>query len=82
MLRHFKTTSSPRSRKSSPEYSRILSAAVINSGFRQMLLKDPVKAICGGYSGEKFDLNNDDKSRLASIRAASLAEFAAQLSNI
>ena len=82
MLRNFKTTSSPRSGKSSPEYSRILSAAVINSGFRQMLLNDPVKAICGGYSGEKFDLNSDDKSRLASIRAASLADFAAQLSNI
>jgi len=82
MLRNFKTTSSPRSLKPSPEYSRILSAAVINSGFRQMLLKDPVKAICGGYSGEKFDLNSADKSRLASIRASSLAEFAAQLSNI
>ncbi len=82
MLRNFKTTSSSRSLKSSPEYSRILSAAVINSGFRQMLLKDPVKAICSGYSGEKFDLNSADKSRLASIHAASLAEFAAQLSNI
>ena len=82
MLRNFKTISSARSVKSSPEYSRILSAAVINSGFRQMLLKDPVKAICGGYSGEKFELNSDDKNRLASIRAASLAEFAAQLSNI
>jgi hypothetical protein len=82
MLRHFKTTSRPLSRTASPEYSRILSAAVINSSFRQMLLKDPVKAVSGGYSGEKFDLNNDDKSMLASIRAASLAEFAAQLSNI
>jgi hypothetical protein len=82
MLRHFKGTSSPRSQTASQEYSRILSAAVINSSFRQMLLNDPVKAVCGGYSGEKFNLNNDDKSRLASIRAASLAEFAAQLSNI
>ena len=82
MLRNFKATSSTRSQTSSPEYSRILSAAVINSGFRQMLLKDPVKAICGGYSGEKFDLNNDDKNRLASIRASSLSEFAVQLSNI
>jgi hypothetical protein len=82
MLRHLNTHSSPRSQIASPEYSRILSAAVINSGFRQMLLKDPVKAVCGGYSGEKFNLNNNDKSRLASIRAASLADFAAQLSNI
>jgi hypothetical protein len=82
MLRNFKPTSNPRSAKSSPEYSRILSAAVINSGFRQMLLKDPVKTVCGGYSGEKFDLTSDDQNRLASIHAASLAEFAAQLSNI
>jgi hypothetical protein len=34
------------------EYSRILSAAVINSHFRHMLLNDPVKAISNGYSGE------------------------------
>ncbi len=81
MLRNIKTTSDPRSVRPSPEYSRILSAAVINSGFRQMLLKDPVKAVCGGYSGKKFNLNSDDKVRLASIRATSLAEFAAQLSN-
>ena len=82
MLRHFNTTPSPRSQKASPEYSRILSAAVINNSFREMLLKDPVKAVCGGYSGEKFNLNSEDKSRLASIRASSLADFAAQLSQI
>ncbi len=82
MLRHFTTPQELHTRKTSPEYSRILSAAVINAGFRQMLLKDPVKAVCSGYSGENFNLNNDDKSRLASIHAASLADFAAQLSNI
>ena len=75
MLRHQKPSSSP-------EYSRILSAAVINNSFRQKLLKDPVKAVCGGYSGEDFNLNNEDKNRLASIHASSLADFAAQLSNI
>ncbi|MDP2966785.1 MAG: hypothetical protein Q8N39_12240 [Pelolinea sp.] len=82
MLRHFNATFSPRSQMASPEYSRILSAAVINNSFRQMLLKDPIKAVCGGYSGENFNLNNEDKSRLASIRASSLADFAAQLSQI
>jgi hypothetical protein len=82
MLRHFKSSYNPRSQMSSPEYSRILSAAVINTSFRKMLLKDPIKAVCSGYSGEIFNLNSEDKNRLASIRAASLADFAAQLSQI
>ena len=64
------------------EYSRILSAAVINSRFRQMLLKDPVKAISNGYSGEQFDINSEEKVRLSVIRATSLADFAAQLSQV
>jgi hypothetical protein len=55
---------------------------VINSKFRDMLLSDPVKAISCGYSGEQFDLDHEDKSRLATIHATSLAEFAAQLSRI
>jgi hypothetical protein len=82
MLHHIKSSYSPCSRTPRPEYSRILSAAVINTGFRKMLLKDPVKAVCGGYSGVIFNLNSEDKNRLASIRAASLADFAAKLSQI
>ena len=62
------------------EYSRILSAAVINNHFRQMLLNDPVKAISNGYSGEQFEINSEEKSRLSTIKASSLADFAAQLS--
>ncbi|MDO9545531.1 MAG: hypothetical protein Q7J07_02130, partial [Pelolinea sp.] len=42
------------------EYSRILSAAVINNHFRQMLLNDPVKAISNGYSGEQFKINSEE----------------------
>ncbi len=61
------------------EYSRILSAAVVNARFRQALLKDPVKAITSGYWGEKFTLGNEERTRLASIRANSLADFASQL---
>jgi len=64
------------------EYSRILSAAVINSHFRQMLLNDPAKAISNGYSGEQFDINSEEKVRLSAIRATSLADFAAQLSQV
>ncbi len=82
MLKQFPSATQTKNRAASSEYSRILSAAVINSKFREMLLNDPVKAIANGYSGEKFDLDREDKNRLAGIRATSLAEFAAQLSQI
>ena len=38
------------------EYSRILTAAVINLQFRQLLLANPGKAIERGYGGETFSL--------------------------
>ena len=82
MLKQFNTTTSPKRQLSSSEYSRILSAAVINSHFRHMLLNDPVKAISNGYSGEQFNINNEEKVRLSVIRATSLADFAAQLSQV
>ena len=82
MLKQFNTTTSPKRQLTSSEYSRIISAAVINSHFRQMLLNDPVKAISNGYSGEQFNINNEEKVRLSVIRATSLADFAAQLSQV
>ena len=62
------------------EYSRILTAAVINLQFRQLLLSNPAKAIDSGYGGETFYLAREEKKRVASIRATSLADFAIQLS--
>jgi hypothetical protein len=82
MLKQFPSANRHQNKTTSSEYSRILSAAVINSKFRDMLLADPVKAVSCGYSGEKFDLNHEDQDRLATIHATSLAEFAAQLSRI
>ncbi|MBP6087013.1 MAG: hypothetical protein KA449_02280 [Pelolinea sp.] len=82
MLRQFNPNVSPKQQIASAEYSRILSAAVVNHRFCKMLLSDPAEAVSNGYSGEKFNLNSEDRSRLASIRADSLAEFAAQLSQI
>ena len=64
---------------SQQEYSRLLSAAVINRNFCNMLLNDPSKAISKGYSGEKFNLSADAEAKLSTIRAASLQEFAAKL---
>ena len=82
MLKQISPTRPTHAKTVSSEYSRILSAAVINSKFREMLLSDPVKAISSGYSGEKFELDHEDQKRLATIRATSLAEFASQLSEI
>lgn len=61
------------------EYSRILTAAVINPHFRQLLLSNPGKAIDSGYGGERFHLARDEKTQVASIQATSLADFASQL---
>jgi hypothetical protein len=64
------------------EYSRILTAAVINMQFRQLLLSNPGKAIESGYGGETFSLAREEKKRVASIRATNLADFASQLSQV
>ncbi len=64
------------------EYSRILTAAVINLQFRQLLLSNPAQAIERGYGGETFYLAREEKKRVAAIRATSLADFASQLSQV
>lgn len=61
------------------EYSRILTAAVINTHFRQLLLSNPGMAISSGYGGEMFHLPKEEKKRVSSIRASSLEDFASQL---
>ena len=38
------------------EISRLLTAAVINEGFRKMLLTNPELALTKGYKGESFHL--------------------------
>ena len=64
------------------EYSRILTAAVINLQFRQLLLSNPAKAIDAGYRGESFQLAREEKKRVAVIRATIFADFATQLSQV
>ncbi len=70
------------SHESVKEYSRILTAAVISSQFRKMLLSDPGKAIASGFGGEVFHLEYEDKNRVASIHAATLADFATEINRI
>jgi hypothetical protein len=64
------------------ELSRLLSAAVINERFCKLLLANPREALSAGYGGETFHLRAEETRRVGAIRAASLSDFAAQLSSI
>jgi len=66
-------------REMHPEYSRILTAAVINQKFRKMLLKDPDAAVSRGFNGENFNLSSKEKNELSSLKGLSLSDFASQL---
>jgi hypothetical protein len=61
------------------ELNRLLSAAIVSTGFRNLLITDPEGAIAKGYMGEKFDLTNDEYRWLMSVQATDLASFATQL---
>ncbi len=71
-----------RSTINHPEINRILSAAVINCQFRQLLLQNPLHAVNGGYRGERFSLDAAEQKAIAAIRATTLAEFAAHLAKL
>ncbi|MEN6408423.1 MAG: hypothetical protein ABFD44_01760 [Anaerolineaceae bacterium] len=62
-----------------PEYSRILTAALVCKSFEKQLLDDPVQAVGNGFAGEMFHLSNDEWDCIRTIQAANLADFAAQL---
>jgi hypothetical protein len=64
------------------ECSRLISAAVINCDFRNILLVDPARAIHDGYHGEQFQFGTMENRQITSIRANTLVEFANQLSKI
>jgi len=61
------------------EYSRILTAAVVNEKFRRLLLTNPGMAIKNGFGGEAFHLGAEETRRIAAIRVSTLAEFARQI---
>ena len=63
----------------SRESVRVLSAAVVSSRFRQILLSDSRRAISTGYAGETFHLDESEIAWMSSIRAESLADYARQL---
>ncbi len=64
----------------SGELNRILTAAVINREFCELLLSNPARALSSGYHGKAFSLDIDDRDFILSIEAKSLSEFAEHLS--
>jgi hypothetical protein len=66
---------------SNDELNRLLCAAVVSKSFRSMLVANPEIAATSGYQGESFNLTNDDREWLSSIRPSNLVEFAANLVN-
>lgn len=61
------------------ELSRLLTAAVVNRNFCNMLLTNPANALDAGYNGESFRLAKEEKALILSINAKSLTEFAMKL---
>ncbi len=61
------------------EISRIMTAAVVNTRFRDDLLANPRSAIESGYGDEVFLLDPDQSEQLASIHATSIEEFATMI---
>lgn len=59
--------------------NRLLAAAVINTGFRSLLLNNPRMALQAGFAEEQFTLSAQAEEMLASIHAPSLKDFARQL---
>ena len=61
------------------ELNRLLSAAIVSTGFCNLLITNPAIALAQGYQGEKFNLSSDEYHWLVSVQATDLAHFAAQL---
>jgi hypothetical protein len=59
----------------------LLSAAVVNTKFRTLLLTDPANALDTGYCGQSFSLKPEEKEKILSIHATTLTDFARQLTN-
>lgn len=65
--------------KNGKALSRLISAAVVNQHFCNMLLNHPAEAIANGYSGKPFHLEREEQDLVISINATTLPDFAMQL---
>ncbi len=59
--------------------SGLFAAAVVSRGFRDLLLKDPERALREGYLGKGFGLSQADASLIISMNARSLDDLARQV---
>ena len=59
--------------------NQLLCAAVVNSGFRETLLRDPGKAIATGYLDHNFSLTPEERDLVVDIEAQKFEDFAAQV---
>jgi hypothetical protein len=66
---------------SNDELNRLLCAAVVSKSFRSILVANPESAAKTGYQGESFNMSEEDRCWLSSIRPTSLVDFAANLAN-
>ena len=57
----------------------LFAAAVVSRDFRRTLLEDPESALRNGYRGEVFELTSEERERLLSAGARSLADLAREL---
>ncbi len=64
---------------SNDDLNRMLCAAVVSKSFRSMLVDNPEIAATTGYQGESFNLCDEDRAWLSSIRPSNLVDFAANL---
>ena len=55
---------------------RLFTAAIVNSQFREKLLREPETALAGGYLGQAFTLTDQEKTIISSVRARDLTDFA------
>jgi hypothetical protein len=62
------------------ELSRLISAAVVDRKFRELLLENPTVALESNYGREGFCLSSEEKDLVLSVQQpASLADFAMQI---
>jgi len=63
----------------SRELNRLVTAAVVNQSFCELLLDNPSEAITVGYDGDAFLLTAEEQDLVVSIQAVTLQEFVVQL---
>jgi hypothetical protein len=59
--------------------NQLVCAAVVNSGFRESLLRNPAQALATGYYGHSFRLTTEERDLVTRIRAQKFEDFAAQI---